>query len=94
MNLQLPPGGSAVETDKLVIKGLSSEEFEDLKCLQFVVRAHPLATDALCLAGGRLRPCPRRPPASGGVFPRREKPPPAHRFASCGHSIICRATGP
>lgn len=47
MNLQLPPGGSAVETDKLVIKGLSSEEFEDLKCLQFVVRAHPLATDAL-----------------------------------------------
>jgi GT2 family glycosyltransferase/2-polyprenyl-3-methyl-5-hydroxy-6-metoxy-1,4-benzoquinol methylase len=43
MNLQLPPGATAVETEKLVIKGLTPEEFEDIKCLQFVVRARPLA---------------------------------------------------
>ena len=42
MNLQLPPGGNTVATEKLILKDVTQEEFEDFKCLQFVVRAHPL----------------------------------------------------
>jgi GT2 family glycosyltransferase/SAM-dependent methyltransferase len=43
MNLQLPAGVSTVGTEKLVLKDVTPEEFEDFKCLQFVVRACPSA---------------------------------------------------
>lgn len=42
MHLELKPGMTAVETDKFVLKDVGVEEFEDLKSLQFVVRARPL----------------------------------------------------
>ena len=43
MHLKLPEGASSVSTDKIILKDVSPEEFEDFKCLQFVVRARPLA---------------------------------------------------
>lgn len=41
VHFQYQPGITAVETEKLVIKDLDRESFEDLMTLQFVVRARP-----------------------------------------------------
>lgn len=67
MNLALPDGATTVATEKLILKDVTPEEFEDLKCLQFVVRARPVAGEP---CGGplaqaphhaaRSRPGPRR----------------------------------
>lgn len=42
MHLKLPQGASTISTEKITLKDVSPEEFEDFKCLQFVVRARPL----------------------------------------------------
>ncbi len=47
MHLVWQPEMTAIETEKLALKNVGPEEFEDLKSLQFVVRAHPLSTDSL-----------------------------------------------
>ncbi|HNQ05280.1 MAG TPA: glycosyltransferase [Thiobacillaceae bacterium] len=62
MHLKLQPGMTAVETEKLVLKDVRAEEFEDLKALQFVVRARPLASveQATQAAAVRPRHGPRR----------------------------------
>jgi GT2 family glycosyltransferase/trans-aconitate methyltransferase len=52
-HLHLQPGMTTVETEKLLLKDVSVEEFEDLKALQFVVRAQPLA------AGEQVQAAPR-----------------------------------
>ena len=41
LGLEMPAGASSVGTDKLVLKDVAPEEFQDLKCLQFIVRAQP-----------------------------------------------------
>ncbi|MEW6677854.1 MAG: glycosyltransferase [Pseudomonadota bacterium] len=43
MQLKLPEGATTVATDKIILKDMTPEEFEDFKCLQFVVRARPIS---------------------------------------------------
>ncbi len=42
-NLTRPPGSTTVETEKIVLKDVSDEEFEDLKALQILMLAKPVA---------------------------------------------------
>jgi len=56
MHLQLPPGATTVATDKLILKDMTPEEFEDFKCLQFVVRARPLAAAEQATQAAAVRP--------------------------------------
>jgi GT2 family glycosyltransferase/2-polyprenyl-3-methyl-5-hydroxy-6-metoxy-1,4-benzoquinol methylase len=53
MHLQLPPGATSVSTEKITLKDVSAEEFEDLKCLQFVVRARPLVVEGQGVDAGQ-----------------------------------------
>ncbi|NCQ33688.1 hypothetical protein GW813_01165, partial [bacterium] len=41
-DLTRPAGSSTVETEKIVLKDVSDEEFEDLKALQIMFLARPL----------------------------------------------------
>jgi glycosyltransferase involved in cell wall biosynthesis len=41
--MQMEPGSTRIETEKFILKDVTAEEFEDLKCLQFLVRATPRA---------------------------------------------------
>ncbi|OYY95894.1 MAG: hypothetical protein B7Y41_01015 [Hydrogenophilales bacterium 28-61-23] len=45
-NLTRPPGCSTVETDKIILKDVGDEEFEDLKALQIMLLAKPLPAGA------------------------------------------------
>ncbi len=65
MHLQLPTGATTVGTDKLILKDVTPEEFEDFKCLQFIVRARPLPAHDMDVQGGARRGAsPRELPAS------------------------------
>lgn len=74
MHLQLPEGGTTVGTEKLVLKDVTPEEFEDFKCLQFVVRAHPVQALEQTQDGEQtlvpVRPSRRHGPARIAVYSR------------------------
>ena len=59
--MQMPPGSSRIETEKFILKDVTPEEFEDLKSLQFLVRATPSARHAEPTDAASTRALPDAP---------------------------------
>jgi GT2 family glycosyltransferase/SAM-dependent methyltransferase len=55
-NLTRPAGSTTVETEKIVLKDVSDEEFEDLKALQILMLARPVAAGETAEAQAEEQP--------------------------------------